>query len=97
MFLNGALFWFLMGIIFVLVAAAFKTFADGRGWRITWWKGLLAMVWYAILSLSFYAWGTLVGEAEGGAGFKLFLLGLFVSTVLGVGLVRLLAHKPRVP
>jgi hypothetical protein len=97
MFLNGALFWFSMGILFVLVAAAFKAFADGRGWRITWWKGLLAVAWYAVFSLSFYAWGTLVGEAEGSAGFKLFLLGLFVSTVLGVGLVRLLAHKPRVP
>jgi hypothetical protein len=95
-FLNGAFFWFLMGITFVLVAAAFKVFADGRGWRITWWKGLLAAAWYAIFSLSFYAWGTLVGEGESSAGLKLFLIGLFVSTVLGVGLMRLVAHRPRV-
>ncbi len=96
MFLNGGLFWFLMGVVFVLVAAAFKAFAGERGWRLTWWKALLAILWYAILSLSFYAWGTLMGEAEGGAGFKLFLLGLSASTLLGVGLVCLLARKPRV-
>jgi len=93
--LNGGLFWFAMGILFVLVAWAFKAFADDRGWRLSWWKVLLALLWYAILSLSFYAWGTLVGEGEASAGFKLFLIGLFVSVVLGVGLVRLMAHKPR--
>ena len=95
MFLNGAFFWFLMGIVFVVVALAFKAFADDRGWRITWWTGLLAVAWYALFSLSFYAWGTLVGEGEGSAGLKLFLIGLFVSIVSGVGLMRLVAHRPR--
>jgi hypothetical protein len=36
----------------------------------------------------------LIGEKEGDAGFKIFLLGLFVCAVLGVGLWRLLAHNP---
>ena len=55
--LNGGLFWFAMGILFVLVAWAFKAFADDRGWQLSWWKCLLAILWYAILSLSFFAWG----------------------------------------
>ena len=93
--LNGGLFWFAMGILFVLVAWAFKAFADDRGWRLNWWKGLLALLWYAILSLSLYAWGTLVGEGEAGAGFKLFLIGLFVCIVFGAGLIRLLIHRPK--
>lgn len=93
MFLNGSFFWFLMGVLFVVVAAAFKSFADGRGWRITWWKGLLVCAWYFILCASFFAWGTLIGEGEGDAGFKLFLLGLFVTIVFGVALLRLLAHQ----
>ena len=63
---------------------------------ISWWKALLVIVWYTIFSLSFYAWGTLVGEGERSAGFRLFLLGMFVCIVLGVGLVRLLAHGRRV-
>ena len=94
MFFDGNLFWLLMGIIFVLVTVGFKAFAEDRGWAIAWWKGLLAILWYALLGTSFYAWGTLIGENEGDAGLKIFLLGLFVCAVLGVGLWRLLAHKP---
>ena len=95
MVLSGGPFWFLMGVVFVLVAAAFRAFALDRGWDLTWWKGLLAVIWYAVLTLSFFAWGTLVGEGEPGAGFKLFLIGIFVTIVLGVGLVRLMARQPR--
>ena len=93
---NGGSFWFVMGMVFVLVAVSFKTFAEDRGWVMPWWKGVLAVAWYAIFSLSLYAWGTLIGEGESSAGLKLFLLGLFVSFVLGVGLVRLLARGRRV-
>jgi hypothetical protein len=93
MFFDSKLFWLLMGIVFVLVAAGFRTFARDRGWVITWWKGLLAILWYAIFCACFYAWGTLIGENEASAGYKIFLLGLFVSAILGVGLWRLLAHK----
>ncbi len=95
MSLTGGPFWFLMGVIFVLVASAFWTLARDRGWVITWWKGLLAVVWYAVLTLSFFAWGTLIGEGEAGAGLKLFLIGLFVSIVFGVALLRLFAYRPR--
>ncbi len=94
MFFDGKFFWLLMGIVFVLVAAGFRAFAQDRGWAITWWKGLLAALWYVMFCSSFYAWGTLIGEYESSAGFKIFLLGLFVSAVLGVALWRLLAYKP---
>jgi len=92
---TGGPFWFVMGVVFVLVATAFRAFAIDRGWHLSWWKSLLAIAWYAILSTSFFAWGTLVGENEASAGFKLFLIGLFVSIVFGVGLVRILAHSPK--
>ena len=95
MFFNSGLFWFGMGVVFVSVAAGFKVFAEDRGWRLSWWKGALAVVWYLMLGGSFYAWGTLMGEGEASAGFKLLLLGLFVCVVFGVALLRLLAHKPR--
>ncbi len=95
MHMTGGLFWFSMGIVFVLVATGFKVFAADLGWRITWWKGLLATLWYAIFSLSFYAWGTLIGEGENSAGLKLFSIGIFVSIVFAVGLVRLFAQSGR--
>jgi len=94
MSLTGGPFWFLMGVIFVLVASAFRTFVRDRGWVFTWWKGLLAVLWYAVLCLSLFAWGTLIGEGEAGAGFKLFLIGLFVTIVFGVALLRNFAHRP---
>ncbi|MDZ7844679.1 MAG: hypothetical protein U5K99_07760 [Anaerolineales bacterium] len=94
MFFESGFFWFLMGILFVLVAAGFKAFADDRGWVITWWKALLGVIWYGIFSVSFLSWGTLIGESEGGAGFKVFLLGMFISLVLGVGLWRLMQLEP---
>jgi hypothetical protein len=95
MFLDGNIFWFLMGIIFVLVAAGFKAFAEDRGWVVNWWKGLLATIWYWILMLSFYVWGTLAGEGEASAGWKIFLVGFVICVILGVGLWRLFAAKPK--
>ncbi len=93
--LTAGPFWFLMGVVFVLVAAGFRAFAHDRGWVVTWWKALFAVIWYGILCTSFFAWGTLIGENEASAGFKLFLIGLFVSIVFGVALVRLMAHSTR--
>lgn len=93
MFFDGNFFWFLMGIIFIVIMAGFRSFADDRGWVMTWWKWLLVFVWDAIFLLSFYAWGTLIGEKEGGAGIKFASLGLFVCLVFGVGLWRLFETK----
>jgi hypothetical protein len=95
MFFSSGFFWFLMGIVAVLVGAGFKAFAEDKGWKLTWWKWLLSIIWYAIFSLSFLSWGTLIGENEAGAGWKTGLFGLFISLILGVGLWRLLAAKPK--
>ncbi len=92
---DGPLFWMLMGVLSVVVGAALWSFADRHGWVMTWWKWLLAGLWYALFGLSFYASGTLVGEFEPRAGLRVLLLGLFFSVVLGVALVRLLAHGRR--
>ena len=92
---DGPLFWMLMGALSVAIGAALWSFADRRGWVMTWWKWVLAVLWYALVCLSFYASGTLVGEFEAAAGLRVLLLGLFFSLVLGVGLVRVLAHRGR--
>ena len=93
MFFDSNFFWFLMGIVFVLVAAGFRAYAKDRGWVIAWWKVALGIVWYGILMLSFYAWGTLIGEREGDAGMKILLLGLVFCLVTGAGLLKLMAAK----
>ncbi len=95
MFFGSDFFWLLMGVVLVLVAAAFKAFAEDQGWKLTWWKWLLSLLWYGLVWLSFYAFGTLAGENESSAGFKILLLGLFVCVILGVGLWRLLMWSPK--
>ena len=93
MFFTSGPFWFLMGMLAVLVGFGFKAFADDRGWELNWWKWLLSALWYLIFSTSFLTWGTLIGENEASAGWKLALFILFISLILGVGLWRLLAGK----
>ena len=95
MFFNSALFWFLMGVLFILIAAGLNAFAKGRGWVMTWWKWVLSIIWYTIFTLTFYAAGILIGENEGSAAWKILLLGLFISLILGVGLWRLLMIKAK--
>jgi len=95
MFFNSGLFWFLMGIITILIWAGFKAFANDRGWILSWWKWLLSILLYIIFSLSVFSYGTLAGEREDSAGVKMLLLGLFVCIVYGVGLWRLLSHKSK--
>lgn len=93
MFFNGSIFWFLMGMLSVLVALAFRAFAQGRGWHLTWSKGLLAGLWYALVLLTLYAAATLKGEHESTAGLRLAATGLFLCLILGVGLWRLLSDN----
>ncbi|MBN2083593.1 MAG: hypothetical protein JW748_00100 [Anaerolineales bacterium] len=94
MFFNGGFFWFLMGILSVVVVAAFRAFARDRGWRIAWWKGLFGIAAYFVFAMSFYAWGTLIGEGEGGAGFRILVLGIVISLALGAGFWKLITAKP---
>jgi hypothetical protein len=93
-FLSSNFFWFLMGILFVVIAAGFKAFAEGRGWVMTWWKWLLSIIWYGTVMVTIYSAGVLLGEQET-AWWRILLFGLFVSLILGVGLWRLLLIKPK--
>ena len=90
-FFSSGFFWFLMGTIFILAAAGFKHFAEDRGWVLNWWKWVLIVVWYTIFSLTWYGFGTLMGETyESYAAIRILIFGMVISLILGVGLWRLL-------
>lgn len=91
----GNFFWIVTGILFVVVALGFKSFADERGWVLNWWKGLLAVVWYTIFTVSIYAGGILIGENENGAGIKMIIFGTFITLILGAGLWRVMLLAPK--
>lgn len=91
MFINGPLFWMLMGVIAVLVMAGLNAFAKEQGWALTWWKWLLTVIWYGLFLVTFFALGTLLGESETQAAWSIFATGIILTLILGVGLWRLLA------
>lgn len=88
--IGGPLFWFVFGLLFVLVAAGARVWAGDRGMRMTWWRWLLAYAWYGAVLLSIAAPMTLIGENETGAGLRLGLVLAVICVILGVGLWRVL-------
>ena len=95
MFFGSDFFWILMGASFVLVGFAFKAFAEERGWTAHLVEERAGVRVVRLILLSFYAWGTLAGENESSAGIKMFLVGIFVCAILGVGLWRLMSWTPK--
>lgn len=87
---SGGIFWFVMGMLFVLVAAGAKVWAESLELNMTWWKWLCAIVWYALLNFTVAGPMTFIGENEAGAGGKLFLFSLVATIILGVALWRIL-------
>ncbi len=87
---GGALFWFIMGMLFILVAAGARAWAEALRLKMTWWKWVLALLWYVQLNITVAAPMTFIGEDEAAAGGKLFLFMLVTTIILGVILWRLL-------
>jgi hypothetical protein len=94
---GGALFWFLMGMVFVLVVAGARQWTTDLGIGMSWWKWLLAALWYGLLNLTVAAPLTLVGEFEAHAGGRLFAAMAVITFILGVGLWRLLRAGQEAP
>ena len=43
-FTSGA-FWFVEGVLFVVMVLAFRAWMAERGHRMTWWKWVAVLVW----------------------------------------------------
>ena len=79
-----------MGLIYALTIAGARVWAEDLGLPMNWWKWLLAAIWYCLLSFSFAAGFTLLGEKEPRAGYYFFGGSLAIMIILGVGLWYLL-------
>jgi len=90
MFFNGSVFWYIMGILTILVGAGAVVWARDLHLKMFWWKWLLVIVWYVLLMMSVYAAFTFIGEDESAAGMRFLLFAGVVLVILGAGLVRLL-------
>ena len=90
MITNTVVFAFLFGALFGLVVAGAVSWSRHLGLRMTWWKWLLATIWYILLNLLVFLAFTIIGEGESAAGLKMLLFGAVILVILGAGLFRLL-------
>jgi hypothetical protein len=88
--LGSELMWFVLGMLFVLVAVGAVAWARDLGLKMVWWKWVLALGWYGLMNFTVAVPMTMWGENEPGAALRLFLLLAVVTVILGVGLWRVL-------
>jgi heme/copper-type cytochrome/quinol oxidase subunit 2 len=84
------LFWFVLGLLFVLIAAGAKMWAEDLKLKMTWWKWALVALWYGMLNFTLAVPFTFIGENESGAAVYLLLFLGVVTLILGVGLFSFL-------
>ena len=90
MITNLVLLVFVVGAVTGLVVAGAIAWAKDLDLRMTWWKWLLAALWYILLNFFVFLDFTMIGEGESGAGLKLLFFQGILMIILFVGLVRLL-------
>ena len=83
-------FWIVMGLLYALMIAGAPVWAEDVGLQMTWWKWLLAAIWFGLLSMGIAAGFTLLGEKEPRAGHYITGLSVIIMIILGIGLWLLL-------
>jgi hypothetical protein len=87
---NSGFFWFVEGILFVVVVLAVSAWARDRGLPMPWWKWVLFLLWVGLAGFTIAFAGTSFGEGEPVAGTRGGLLFGFITIIAGVGLWRVL-------
>ncbi len=78
------IFWTIMGLLYALIIAAAPVWARDMGLQMSWWKWILAAVWYALLSFTFAGSFTLMGEREPGAWYRFLGFNLIITIIVGI-------------
>lgn len=84
------LVWILVGAVSVLVVLGANEWFKDTGIVMTWWKWLIATIWYILTLMGLAAPFTLMGEGESAAGWKLLLFSLPVLIILAFVVLRIL-------
>ena len=87
---DSGLFWFVEGILFVVVILAVRAWAQDRGLPMPIWKWVLFLLWVALAGFTIAFVGTSFGEGEPVAATRGGLLFGLISIIAGVGLWRVL-------
>ena len=77
------MFWVGMGLIYALIIAGAPLWTEDLGLQMTWWKWVLAALWYAFVSFTFAGGFTFLGEKEPAAWYKFMGFHLIITIILG--------------
>lgn len=90
MITNTVIYFFIIGAVTGLVITAANNWAKDLRLKMTWWKWLLAALWYILLNFFVFLGFTFIGEGETAAGLRLLFFQAVLMIGLGMGLVRLI-------
>ncbi len=82
--------WIFVGAVSVLVVLGANEWFKDAGIVMTWWKWLIAAIWYILTLMALAAPFTLMGEGESAAGWKLLLFSLPILIILAFVVLRIL-------
>lgn len=94
---NSGFFWFVEGILFVVILLAVRAWARDRGLAMPPWKWALFLIWLFFAGFTIAFAGTSFGEGEPTAGLRGGLLFGLVTIIGGVGVWRVLVAGGRSP
>jgi hypothetical protein len=89
---NSGFFWFVEGILFVVMILGFRAWALGRGVSLGFLRWALVLVWLLLAGFTIAFVGTSFGEGEPTAAIRGGLLFGLISVIGGVGLWRFLSR-----
>jgi hypothetical protein len=87
---NSGIFWFVEGILFVVILLALRAWARDRGLPMSPWKWGLFLLWLAFAGFTLAFVGTSFGEGEPTAGARGGLFFGLLTVISGVGVWRVL-------
>lgn len=90
MITSTVIFAFVIGLLSVFVVWGAIAWARSLGLKMTWWKWLLAALWYLLLQFFIFLDFTMIGEGEAGAGLKMLVFQAVILIILAVGIGRLI-------
>ena len=87
---NSGFFWFVEGILFVVMIMGVREWARGKKVPMTAWKWALFLAWVLFAGFTIAFVGTSFGEGEATAAIRGGLLFGLIAVIGGVGVWRVL-------
>ena len=89
-FFTSGTFWFIEGVLFVVLIIALRAWLKEKGARMTAWKWLLVVVWILLAGFTAAFIGTNIGEGEYTAALRGGGVSAIIVLVYALVLLRVL-------